>query len=108
MDTPTQLSFLTTSAARVTIREPPATEQPRERLRCYGPAALSSAELPAIALGLTDLGQAETLLVRYEGLDGLVKAPLAELAGRYGGPPAASVPAKPPTQGRVRAGPALP
>ena len=85
MNTPTQMSFLTTPSARVTIRELPTTEQPRERLNRYGPAALSSAELLAIVLGLTDLGQAETLLARYEGLDGLAKAPLAELAGRYRG-----------------------
>ena len=85
MNTPTQMSFLPTPSARVTIRELPTTEQPQERLSRYGPAALSSAELLAIVLGLTDLGQAETLLARYEGLDGLVKAPLAELAGRYRG-----------------------
>ncbi len=85
MNTPTQMSFLTTPSLRVTIRELPTTEQPQERLSRYGPAALSSAELLAIVLGLTDLGQAETLLARYEGLDGLVKAPLAELAGRYRG-----------------------
>jgi len=86
MNTPTQMSFLTTPSTRVTIRELPTTEQPQERLNRYGPAALSSAELLAIVLGrLTDLGQAETLLARYEGLDGLVKAPLAELAGRYRG-----------------------
>ncbi len=85
MNTPTQMSFLTTPAARVTIRELPTTEQPQERLRRSGPAALSSAELLAIVLGLTDLGQAETLLAHYEGLNGLAKAPLAELAGRYRG-----------------------
>ena len=85
MNTPTQMSFLTTPSARVTIRELPTTEQPRERLNRYGPAALSSAELLTIALGLTDLGQAETLLARYEGLNGLAKAPLVELAGRYRG-----------------------
>jgi DNA repair protein RadC len=85
MNTPTQMSFLTTPSARVTIRELPTTEQPQERLRRYGPAALSSAELLAILLGLTDLGQAETLLARYEGLNGLAKAPLAELAGRIRG-----------------------
>jgi DNA repair protein RadC len=85
MNTPTQMSFLATPSARVTIRELPTAEQPRERLVRYGPAALSSAELLAIVLGLTDLGQAETLLARYEGIDGLVKAPLTELAGRYRG-----------------------
>ena len=77
MNTPTQLSFLATPDARVTIRELPTTEQPRERLRRYGPATLSSAELLAIVLGLTDLGQAETLLAYYQGLAGLAKAPLA-------------------------------
>ena len=46
---------------------------------------MSSAELLAIALGLADLGQAETLLARFEGLNGLAQAPLAELAGRYRG-----------------------
>lgn len=85
MNTPAQMSFLTTPAARVTIRELPVTEQPGERLRRYGPAALSSAELLAVLLGLTDLGQAETLLARYDGLEGLARAPLAELAGRYRG-----------------------
>ena len=85
MNTSTQLSFLTPTETRVTIRELPTTEQPQERLRRYGSATLSSAELLAIVLGLTDLGQAETLLARFEGLDGLVRAPLAELAGHYRG-----------------------
>ncbi len=84
----TQISLLPPAApgsGRVAIRELPVTEQPQERLRLYGPAVLSSAELLAIVLGLTDLGQAEMLLARYEGLNGLAKAPLAELAGRYRG-----------------------
>ncbi len=85
MNTPTQMSFLTPTDTRVTIRELPTAEQPQVRLRRYGPATLSSAELLAILLSLSDLGQAETLLARFEGLDGLVKAPLAELAGRYRG-----------------------
>lgn len=85
MDTPTQLSFLTPPAARVTIRELPVAEQPRERLKHCGPAALSSVELLAIVLGLTELGQAETLLARFQGLDGLVRAPLTELVGRCPG-----------------------
>lgn len=85
MNTPTQLSFLTTPSARVTIRELPTTEQPQERLRRYGPAALSSAELLAIVLGLTDLGQAETLLASYKGLAGLARAPLSELTSHYRG-----------------------
>ena len=47
MNTPTQLSFLTPTETRVTIRELPTTEQPQERLRRYGPATLSSAETTA-------------------------------------------------------------
>jgi DNA repair protein RadC len=85
MNTPTQLSFLTSTETRVTIRELPTTEQPQERLRRYGPATLSSAELLAILLGLPDLGQAEALLARYEGLNGLARAPLTELTGHYRG-----------------------
>jgi DNA repair protein RadC len=85
MNTSTQLSFLTPTETRVTIRELPTTEQPQERLRRYGSATLSSAELLAIVLGLTDLGQAETLLARFEGLDGLARAPLTELTGHYRG-----------------------
>jgi DNA repair protein RadC len=71
--------------SRVTIRELPTTEQPAERLRRYGPAALSSAELLAIILGLTDLGQAERLLARFGNLNELARAPLSELEGRYRG-----------------------
>ena len=85
MNTSTQLSFLTPTETRVTIRELPTTEQPQERLRRYGSATLSSAELLTIVLGLTDLGQAETLLARFEGLDGLARAPLTELTGHYRG-----------------------
>ncbi len=72
-------------ADRVLIRDLPSDERPRERLWRYGPAALSSAELLAIVLGLPDLGRAEALLVRHEGLDGLARAPLAELAGCHRG-----------------------
>jgi DNA repair protein RadC len=79
------MATYTQTQARIAIRELPTTEQPAERLRRYGPVTLSSVELLAIVLGLTDMGQAETLLARYEGLSGLAKAPLAELAGRYRG-----------------------
>ncbi len=85
MDTPTQLSFLTPSAARVALRDLPAGEQPHDRLRDCGPTALSAAELLAIVLGLRDLGPAETLLARYDGLAGLTRAPLTELASHYRG-----------------------
>ncbi len=81
----TQLELLATAPGRVVIRDLPAGEQPRERLRRSGPAVLSSAELLAVVLGLTDLGQAETLLAHHNGLAGLARAPLAELARHYRG-----------------------
>ena len=81
----TQLSFLVTPAARVVIGELPASEQPHERLSHCGPTALSAAELLAILLSLRDLGSAETLLARYDGLVGLARAPLAELSRHYRG-----------------------
>jgi len=79
----TQLSFLATPTAadaRVAIRELPTTEQPQERLRRYGPSALSTSELLAIVLGLPDLGQAEALLAQPGGLAALVNTPYSELA----------------------------
>ena len=81
----TQLSFLVTPAARVVIGELPASEQPHERLSHCGPTALSAAELLAILLSLRDLGSAETLLARYDGLVGLARAPLLELSRHYRG-----------------------
>ncbi|MCX6028206.1 MAG: hypothetical protein NT169_02745, partial [Chloroflexi bacterium] len=73
-----------TPAARVAIRELPTTEQPATRLRRYGPATLSSAELLTIVLGLNDLGQAETLLAHYGGMGALNQAPLSELLQQPG------------------------
>ena len=70
--------------ARVAIRELPTTEQPTMRLRRYGPATLSSAELLTIVLGLHDLGQAETLLAHYGGMGSLSQAPLNELMQQPG------------------------
>ena len=70
--------------ARVTIRELPTTEQPAARLRRYGPATLSSAELLTIVLNLRDFGQAETLLTRYGSLGALNQAPLTELMQQPG------------------------
>ena len=61
MSISTQMSFLTPAGARITIRELPTAEPPPTRLSHYGPAALSSAELSALVLGL-----AETLLAHYQ------------------------------------------
>ena len=65
---------------RIMIRDLPSDEQPQTRLQRYGPAALNNAELLSIVLGLPDLGQAETLLARYEGLPGLAKASAEQIA----------------------------
>ncbi len=69
---------------RVAIRELPTTEQPTMRLRRYGPATLSSAELLTIVLNLRDFGQAETLLAHYGSLGALSQAPLTELMQQPG------------------------
>ncbi len=71
------------------IRDLPAGERPRERLRDYGPAALSNAELLAIILRTgasreSVLAVASRLLSRYEGLVGLARASFAELCGERG------------------------
>jgi len=66
------------------IRDMPASERPRERLRDFGAGALSTAELLAIILrtgikGNNVLTLATHLLSRYNGLSGLAKANLSEL-----------------------------
>lgn len=72
-----------------TMRELPPSEQPRERLRHLGPAALSDAELLAILLrtgvrGVMVLDLARELLLRYEGLHGLLRASFGELCQERG------------------------
>lgn len=72
-----------------TIKELPSTERPRERLKDYGPGALSTAELLAIILrtgvgGQNVLALATTLLARFHGLAGLAKASLTELCQEKG------------------------
>ena len=71
------------------IKDMPATERPRERLRDYGAGALSTAELLAIILrtgvqGQNVLSVAAQLLARYGGLTGLARANLAELQREKG------------------------
>jgi len=76
-----------------TMREMPASIQPRERLRDLGPAALSDAELLAILLrtgvrGRNVLDLARDLLIGYGGLHGLLRATFSELAREHGMGPA--------------------
>ncbi len=71
------------------IRELPASEQPRERLRDNGPAALSDAELLAILLrvgvqGTNVVQLAQQLLVEHRGWSGLLRADYSELCRRRG------------------------
>jgi DNA repair protein RadC len=71
------------------IKDLPAGEQPRERLRDYGPAALSDAELLAILLrvgvaGTNVLQLAQQLLVEHGGWTGLLQADYGDLCKRHG------------------------
>lgn len=71
------------------IKDLPATERPRERLRDYGPAALSTSELLAIILrtgtrGESVLNMANRLVARHGGLGGLARASLSELQAEKG------------------------
>jgi DNA repair protein RadC len=71
------------------IKELPASEQPRERLRDYGPAALSDAELLAILLrvgvaGTNVIQLAQQLLVENGGWPGLLRADYRALCRRHG------------------------
>lgn len=74
---------------RVTIKDLPLEERPRERLVQFGPEHLSNAELIAIILrtgsanrSAVDLGK--ELLATYKDLRGIAKASLAELADQTG------------------------
>jgi DNA repair protein RadC len=74
---------------RLTVREWPASEQPREKLQQYGPGALSNAELIAILLRVGSAKEdvvtlSQRLLVRYGGLAGLHRATLATLSDEHG------------------------
>ena len=74
---------------RPMIRDLPAAERPRERLRDRGSTSLSNAELLAILLRTgthaeNALDMATRLLSRYQGLDGLAHASFQELAQSHG------------------------
>jgi len=81
----------TTAAAveyRPLIRDLPASERPRERLRHRGAAALSNSELLAIILrtgatGENVVAQATRLLSRFNGLPGLARASVGELCAEH-------------------------
>lgn len=71
------------------IRDLPATDRPRERLRDAGPGALSNQELLAILLRTgqaneSALAVAARLLGRFDGLIGLARSRFAELCAERG------------------------
>jgi DNA repair protein RadC len=71
------------------IKELPPSEQPRERLRDYGAAALSDAELLAILLrvgvaGTNVVQLSQQLLVERGGWPGLLRIDYRELCHRHG------------------------
>src|SRR5947209_18599507 len=85
----TIVSFPAKLEYHATVHDLPTEERPRERLRNYGPQALSNAELLAIILrtGTTRdnvLELAGKLLAKYGGLGGLMRAEFGELCSEYG------------------------
>jgi DNA repair protein RadC len=73
-----QMSFIQVegrSEYRPRVRDLPVRERPVNRLREVGPTAVSTIELLACLLQTPDaLRQAQELLARFEGLDGLARA----------------------------------
>src|SRR5260370_19739968 len=79
---PTRLEY------HATVHDLPTEERPRERLRNYGPQALSNAELLAIILrtGTTRdnvLELAGKILAKYGGLSGVMCYPSASQPRQY-------------------------
>ena len=78
-----QLSFTNLpkpSDNRFKVRDLPIRERPVNRLRDVGPSAVSTTELLACLLQTSDaLHQAQELLVRFEGLTGLLRTCETEL-----------------------------
>lgn len=77
------------TAYQPTMRQLPAQERPRERLREHGPRYLNNAELVAILLrtgiaGENAINLAIRLLAAFEGLPGLARAEYADLTGQRG------------------------
>jgi DNA repair protein RadC len=76
-------------AAYTLIRDLPAAERPRERLRDAGAAKLSNTELIAILLRVggakeSAIEQAQRLLRDFQGLKGLAQSPFEELCNVHG------------------------
>jgi DNA repair protein RadC len=74
---------------RLTIKELPADERPREKLRLRGEGSLSTAELLAVVLstgvrGETVIDVAHRLLVEHDGLPGLVRTDFDDLRRIHG------------------------
>jgi DNA repair protein RadC len=70
---------------RLSVKELPPDERPRERLKLRGPASLSDGDLLAIILNTGIVGETVTdvsrrLLVEHGGLRGLFRLDVAELA----------------------------
>ncbi|HZS95115.1 MAG TPA: DNA repair protein RadC [Chloroflexota bacterium] len=83
----------------LSVREWPASEQPREKLAQYGPEKLSDAELLAILMRVGVTGQdvvslSYEVLRRFGGLSGLARTPLSTLAELRGIGPAKAVAVK--------------
>ena len=83
MDLPSNIAYSTM------IRDTPATERPREKLKNFGPNHLSNAELIAILLRTGVKGEgvvimAQRLLQRFGGLPGLARANFVELCAEHG------------------------
>ena len=78
---------------RLTVRELPVDERPRERLVRYGAATLQTAELLAIILrigvpGVNAIELATLMLRKFGGLGGLLAADFADLCAIHGLGPA--------------------
>ena len=74
---------------RLTVREWPQSERPREKLERHGAAALSTAELLAIILRTGSVREdvvtlSQRLLVQKGGLVGLANTSLTELVAEHG------------------------
>lgn len=74
---------------KLSVREWPATEQPREKLQQMGPGALSNAELIAILLRVGSEGEdvvalSQRLLIEQGGVSGLHRAVFADIAAVRG------------------------
>ncbi|PPF24489.1 hypothetical protein C5C42_14725 [Rathayibacter sp. AY1F7] len=64
----------------------PPEERPRERLRAYGPEALTDAETLAVLIGAGVRGAnatvvAQRLLARFGGIDAVARAGVGDLMG---------------------------